>query len=127
MIYKIFLVPPVAVRPSAKVDFLASSTREDDLTHKLADIVKANIRLHRHKETVNEATAKYGQDHQHLLQYHLATYFDNESVSLPKSEQKGKPTKSFAQRLKGKEGRFRANLMGEFLPIIVVIIITTSY
>ncbi len=112
MIHKEFPVPPVPVRPSAKVDFLASSTREDDLTHKLADIVKANIRIMKHKETVNENTAKYGQDHMHLLQYHIATYFDNETIQLPRSEQKGKPTKSLAPRLKGKEGRFRSNLMG---------------
>ena len=45
MIHKIFPVSPVAIRPSAKVDFLESSTKEDDLTHKLADIVKANVRI----------------------------------------------------------------------------------
>ena len=44
MIHKVFIVPPVQVRPSIKAEFLASSTSEDDLTHKLADIIKANIR-----------------------------------------------------------------------------------
>ena len=43
MILKTFPVPPTAVRPSAKADFLASSAMEDDLTHKLADIIKANM------------------------------------------------------------------------------------
>ncbi|MBA42989.1 MAG: hypothetical protein CMF62_03140 [Magnetococcales bacterium] len=113
MIHKIFPVPPVAVRPSAKVEFLASSTKEDDLTHKLADIMKSNIRLRKFKDNINEKNAKYGADHLHLLQYHVTTYFDNESFDLPKSEQKGKAIKSLASRLKGKEGRARGNLMGK--------------
>jgi len=113
MIHKIFPVPPVSVRPSAKVEFLSSSTKEDDLTHKLADIMKSNLRLKKFKEKKNEKNAKYGADHFHLLQYHVATYFDNESIDLPKSEQKGKTIKSLASRLKGKEGRVRGNLMGK--------------
>jgi len=113
MIHKVFPVPPVQVRPSAKADFMVSSTMEDDLTHKLADIIKANIRIMKHKESMNENTAKYGQDHAHLLQYHIATYYDNETLSVPKSEQKGKVTKSVSSRLKGKEGRIRAHLMGK--------------
>ena len=35
-----FPVPPVAIRPSLRADYLASATYEDDLTHKLADIIK---------------------------------------------------------------------------------------
>lgn len=113
MIYKIFPVPPVPMRPSAKADFLASSTMEDDLTHKLADIVKANLRMIRHKESLNENTAKYGQDHMHLLQYHVVSYFDNENLPVPKSVQKGRDLVTLATRLKGKEGRIRGNLMGK--------------
>lgn len=113
MIHKIFPVPPVQVRPSARADFMGSSTLEDDLTHKLADIVKRNITMRRYKETMNELTAKYANDHLHLLQYHCATYIDNESISLPKADQKGKILKSLSSRLKGKDGRIRANLMGK--------------
>jgi len=111
MIHLIFPVAPVPVRPSAKVDYLsASSTREDDLTLKLADIIKANIRIRRYKET----NAKFKNDHFHLLQYHAATYFDNDGLSLPRAEQRGgKPLKSLSSRLKGKEGRVRGNLMGK--------------
>lgn len=105
MIHKIFPVSPVAVRPSAKVDFLESSTKEDDLTHKLADIIKANIRIRKFKESSNEVIAKYSQDHTHLLQYHIYTHYDNESAAVPKSEQRNKVTKSLSSRLKGKEGR----------------------
>ena len=112
MIIKTFPVPPVQVRPSAKAESM-SSTLEDDLTHKLADIIKANLRLRKHKETINENTAKYSNDHIHFLQYHCATYLDNESLSLPKSEQKGKAIKSLSSRLSGKEGHFRGHLMGK--------------
>lgn len=105
-------VPPVPVRPSVRGDFMASTTREDHLTIKLADILKANQRLAKHKEGTNENQIKYFQDHVAYLQYHVATYYDNESLKLPQSEQKGIMTKSLASRLKGKEGRIRNNLMG---------------
>ncbi len=112
-IHSVFPVPPVQVRPSVRGDFLASSTREDHLTIKLSDILKANLRIQKHKETNNENTLKYFQDHVNYLQYHVATYYDNESLSLPQSEQKGMVTKSLSSRLKGKEGRIRNNLMGK--------------
>jgi DNA-directed RNA polymerase II subunit RPB1 len=113
LIYTTFPVPPVPVRPSVRGDFLASTTREDHLTIKLADILKANIRITKHKENMNENTVKYFQDHISYLQFHVATYYDNESLNLPQSEQKGMVTKSIASRLKGKEGRIRNNLMGK--------------
>lgn len=112
MIHKKFPVPPVAVRPSFKVDFMASSTKEDDLTHKLSDILKINIKMRRYKNSTTENT-KFNMDHAYLLQYHCATYYDNETSGLPRSEQRGKPSKSLASRLKGKEGRVRGNLMGK--------------
>ena len=37
---------------------------------------------------MNENTAKYFQDHIAYLQYHIAVYYDNESLKLPQSEQK---------------------------------------
>jgi len=111
MIHKIFPVSPVAIRPSVKVVEL--STKEDDLTIKLADIIKANVRLRKFKESVNDTTAKYSADHEYLLQYHIYTNFDNESCAVPKSEQRNKTTTSLSNRLKGKEGRIRGNLMGK--------------
>lgn len=87
MIHKIYPVPPVPVRPSVRADFMASSTREDDLTLKLADIVKANNRIYKHKESVTETSSKYDNENVYLLQYHIATYFNNEIPGIPKSEQ----------------------------------------
>lgn len=113
MIHLKIPVPPVPVRPSVRGDFMASTTREDHLTIKLAEILKANQRLAKHKESTGENHIKYFQDHVAYLQYHVATYYDNESLKLPQSEQKGVMTKSLASRLKGKEGRIRNNLMGK--------------
>lgn len=113
MILKMFPVPPIQIRPSAKADFLASATFEDDLTLKLADIINSNIRIRKYKEKEGKHSM-FGSDTLYLLQYHVATFFDNDSVSLLKSEQRnGKPTKSVSARLKTKEGRVRGNLMGK--------------
>ena len=45
-----FPIPPVAIRPSLRADYLASTIYEDDLTHKLADIIKTNEKLRAQKE-----------------------------------------------------------------------------
>merc|ERR1711871_40842 len=80
-------------------------------------IIKANTRIRKQldKESLTGEESKYNLDNHHLLQYHIATYFDNESVALPKSEYKtgGKPSKSVSDRIKGKAGRVRSNLMGK--------------
>ncbi len=112
LIHTIFPVPPVQVRPSVRGDFMASTTREDHLTIILSYILKANIRITKNKENLNENTIKYFSDHTSLLQYHVAVYYDNESLKLPETQQKGVTTKSLSSRLKGKEGRIRNNLMG---------------
>jgi DNA-directed RNA polymerase II subunit RPB1 len=117
LIIKSFPIPPVIIRPTAKIDFLASSTMEDSMTLKISDIIKANTRIRKQldKESLTGEESKYNLDNHHLLQYHIATYFDNESVALPKSEYKtgGKPSKSVSDRIKGKTGRVRSNLMGK--------------
>ena len=116
LIIKNFVIPPIAIRPSVKADYLSSGSAEDDLTKKIADIIKQNLRIRKEidKQASGEQT-KFIQDHLQLLQYHTAVYFNNESMSLPKSEQKsgGKPIKSISERLQGKQGRLRNNLEGK--------------
>jgi len=116
LIIKNFPIPPIAIRPSVKADYLSAGSAEDDLTKKIADIIKQNLRIRKQKdkESSGEET-KFIQDHLQLLQYHVAVYFNNESVSLPKSEQKsgGRPIKSISERLQGKQGRIRNNLEGK--------------
>lgn len=112
MIMKYFPVPPVPVRPSVRTDG-SDSTKEDDLTRKIADIVKKNESLAQRNSSMSGQLTKNMSEQAQLLQFNLATYIDNETPYMPKSEQKGKPLKSITSRLKGKEGRFRTNLMGK--------------
>lgn len=116
LIIQIFPVPPVIIRPTSKIDAFTSSTMEDSLTLKISDIVNANARLRTQldKETVENDVSNFSNTNHTLLQYQVATFFDNESISLPRSEFKtGNPTKSISDRIKGKGGRVRSNLMGK--------------
>lgn len=113
MVHLTFPIPPVQMRPSTKGDFMGGSTMEDDLTHKLSDIIKANHRINKQKESMNENMSKYARDQAYLLQYQIGSYIDNQMINPPKSDQKGKPFKALAPRIKSKEGRIRGNLMGK--------------
>ena len=111
-----FPVPPVIIRPTSKVDFMASSTMEDSLTLKISDIISANqrVRVQMDKETTETDIGNYSNTAYTLLQYHVAVFFDNESISLLRSEFKtGTPIKSISERIKGKAGRVRSNLLGK--------------
>jgi DNA-directed RNA polymerase II subunit RPB1 len=117
LIITIFPIPPVAIRPTIRRDAIASKSFEDSMTDKLADIIKRNVILRTNKEKsamLNEEF-KYNDSHHQALQYHIATYFDNETSVLQKSEQKtgGRLYKSVSERLKGKQGRVRGNLLGK--------------
>lgn len=112
-----FPIPPVAIRPSIKRDTIASKTYEDSMTDKLVDVIKSNTRLRVNKEksAILNEEFKYNDSHHKVLQYHVATYFNNETSMLQKSEQKtgGRLYKSVSERLKGKQGRIRGNLLGK--------------
>lgn len=114
MIIVNFPVPPVQVRPSIKTEFLSYSNGDDDLTHKLVDIIKNNENLKNKKGDGSLIKSSIVNEDFMLLQIHVATFFANDTVGLPRSLQKNKkPTKSVSERLKGKEGRVRGNLMGK--------------
>jgi DNA-directed RNA polymerase II subunit RPB1 len=114
MIIVNFPVPPVQVRPSIKMEILSSSTIDDDLTHKLVDIIKNNETLKNTKGDGSLVKSASVNDDFMLLQFHVATFFANDILGLPRSQQKNKKiTKSLSERLKGKEGRVRGNLMGK--------------
>ena len=85
---------------------------QDDLTHKLADIIKANNELSRNEQS--GAAAHIVSENVKMLQFHVATLIDNDMPGLPKAMQKsGRPLKAIKARLNGKEGRIRGNLMGK--------------
>ncbi|QDS70780.1 hypothetical protein FKW77_004122 [Venturia effusa] len=113
MIIRNLLVPPPPVRPSVSVDGTGQGMRgEDDLTHKLGDIIRANQNV---KRCTQEGTPQHVvSEYEALLQYHVATYMDNNIAGQPQALQKsGRPLKTIRSRLKGKEGRLRGNLMGK--------------
>uniref|UniRef100_A0AC34G6A1 DNA-directed RNA polymerase n=1 Tax=Panagrolaimus sp. ES5 TaxID=591445 RepID=A0AC34G6A1_9BILA len=71
-------VPPLAVRP-AVVTF-GSVRNQDDLNHKLSDIVKTNNQLRRNEQ--QGAAAHIIAEDIKLLQYHVATLVDNQIPGL---------------------------------------------
>ncbi|KAM0681121.1 DNA-directed RNA polymerase II core subunit rpo21 [Glugoides intestinalis] len=110
MILTAIIVPPPSVRPSIVLN--GHLRAEDDITHKLADIVKANSYLKKYEQ--EGAPSHIVRDYEQLLQFHLATMIDNDIGGQPQALQKnGRPLKSISARLKGKEGRIRGNLMGK--------------
>ena len=110
MILQVLPVPPVSVRPSITLE--SGIRSEDDLTHKLVDIIRINQKL---KEALESGVPiNIIQELHELLQYHVTTYFDNEVSGLPPARHRsGRALKTISQRLKGKEGRFRGNLSGK--------------
>ena len=103
-------VPPVTVRPSITLESGVRS--EDDLSHKLIDIIRINQRLRENLDA--GAPQLIVEDLWELLQYHVTTYFDNGVSGIPPARHRsGRALRTLAQRLKGKEGRFRSNLSGK--------------
>jgi DNA-directed RNA polymerase subunit A' len=106
----LLLVPPVTARPSITLD--SGERSEDDLTHKLGDIVRSNQRLW---ENLNAGAPEVIiEDLWDLLQYHVTTYFDNSIAQVPPARHRsGQPLETITERIKGKEGRIRHNLAGK--------------
>lgn len=104
-------VPPPAVRPSVRND--GGQRCEDDLTHCLLHIVKTN-------NTLQQRIDK-GSNPEHidvmvsLLQSFVAALVDNGGTTglLQMKQRTGRPLRAVTDRLKGKEGRIRGNLMGK--------------
>jgi DNA-directed RNA polymerase II subunit RPB1 len=111
LICEVLPVPPPAVRPSVKQ--FNNQRSEDDITHKLIDILKTNNHLK--KKIDNEKSLeKTVEEWTQVLQYHVATFVDNELPGVnPSTHRSGRILKTLRQRLKGKEGRIRGNLMGK--------------
>ncbi|MEM0480709.1 MAG: DNA-directed RNA polymerase subunit A' [Candidatus Aenigmatarchaeota archaeon] len=109
-ILSVMLIPPVTVRPSIVLE--TGERSEDDLTHKLVDIVRINERF---KETLEVGAPEFIiKDLWELLQYHVATFYDNELSGIPPARHRsGRVLRTLSQRLETKEGRFRYNLLGK--------------
>ena len=110
MILTVLPVPPVTMRPSITLE--TGERSEDDLTHKMGDIVRINQRLF---ENINAGAPEIIiEDLWDLLQYHVTTFFDNDVAQLPPARHRsGQPLKTLTERIKSKEGRIRHNLAGK--------------
>ena len=113
MIITTLAVPPPSIRPSVRQS--DNQRSEDDLTYALANIVKANKLLKQGLVSGNGSDNKKKDIYQGYLQYLISTYMDNEIPGVPKNAQRSsfRPLKAITQRLKGKEGRIRGNIMGK--------------
>lgn len=103
-------VPPPAVRPSVRND--GGQRCEDDLTHTLLAIVKANNAI---KAKLEKNASKDQIDIMvAMLQSYVASFIDNSVGGLLQMKQRtGRPLRALFDRLCGKEGRIRGNLMGK--------------
>ncbi len=80
MVLTVLPVPPVQVRPSITLD--SGERSEDDLTHKLVDVLRINQRLRENRDM--GAPQLVVEDLWELLQYHVTTYFDNQTSGIPR-------------------------------------------
>ena len=110
MICQVLAVPPPAVRPSVKHD--AQQRSEDDISHIIVNMIKANKTLQ--EKIAQNAPANVIDDWTTVLQYYIATQIDNKIPGVASVAQRsGRPLKSLKERLNGKGGRVRGNLMGK--------------
>ena len=102
MILRALPVCPPSTRPYVAMD---TGICDDDLTSKYIDIIKCNKMLEKEKSESKRKTLIQ------TLEFHITTLFDN---SKGKSRQiNGRPLKGIRERINGKNGRIRSNMMGK--------------
>eukprot|EP01064_Diplonema_japonicum_P029593 TRINITY_DN4831_c0_g1_i4.p1 TRINITY_DN4831_c0_g1~~TRINITY_DN4831_c0_g1_i4.p1 ORF type:complete len:1925 (+),score=433.43 TRINITY_DN4831_c0_g1_i4:149-5776(+) len=110
MILTQFPVAPPAIRPAITMD--AVTKTEDHTTYMYNKILIFNNKLK--KAVAQQQADSVIQDYSDMVQYHIVTMMDNEKNGIPKCKvRSGQPIKSIRERLKGKGGRVRSNLMGK--------------
>ena len=111
MVLTVIPVSPPPVRPSVVMGSSAARS-SDDLTFALRNIVLANRTL---KQSIDHGDPhRRVEELENYLQYMVAAMFNNEVQGYqPLTQRTGRPLKTIRQRLKGKEGRVRGNLMGK--------------
>lgn len=107
LILKSLPSPPPVMIPSVKQDGQRS---EDDLTYLLSNIIKTGRSL---KQKINAGNDKVDEDINNM-QYYVASYMNNKIKGINSyTNRSGRILKGISQRLKGKEGRIRGNIMGK--------------
>jgi len=124
LLVQVLPVPPLHVRPSVTMGAGAMSS-EDDLTHQLVNVIKSNIALT--NAIQNGEPNLIVEQFEQSLQHNVAAFMDNEIRGMPQVTQRsGRPLKTIVQRLKGKEGRIRGNLMGKRVDFSARTVITAD-
>jgi DNA-directed RNA polymerase II subunit RPB1 len=124
LLVQVLPVPPLHVRPSVQMGGGTQSS-EDDLTHQLVNVVKCNLSLQ--QAVTNGEPAVVVEQFELALQHNVAAFMDNETRGVPQITQRsGRPLKTITQRLKGKEGRIRGNLMGKRVDFSARTVITAD-
>lgn len=124
LIFQSLPVIPPCSRPSVRQG--NGNRSEDDITIKYLEVIKFNNEIkdllegikRKERETGearSETDTRSIQSKTITLLYHVITLIDNEDKSIisPSNTRNGRPIKGINERLKGKEGRFRGNLMGK--------------
>jgi DNA-directed RNA polymerase subunit A' len=107
-IMSVFPVIPTSARPWVIAD---GNYCDDDLTNQIIEIIKCNNNLSKDDPTMSETKRqKYLQS----LKFRVST-FQNNSQGKAKHSTSGRAIKGLKERLTGKQGLIRSNLMGKLL------------
>uniref|UniRef100_A0A1J3DX36 DNA-directed RNA polymerase subunit n=1 Tax=Noccaea caerulescens TaxID=107243 RepID=A0A1J3DX36_NOCCA len=107
LIITCMLVPPLSIRPSVMIG--GTQSNENDITERLKNIIQGNAFLH--KILNQPTTSPKNMQAWETVQAEVAQYINSEVRGI--NQQDAKPLSGLLQRLKGKQGRFRANLSGK--------------
>ena len=111
LIITVLPVVPPSVRPSVRQ--YNSQRSEDDLTNKYYDIIRSCQEL-RKQLAKSVVSPEYIKGYINSVQHDVITLFNNDIKGIPPALTRGgRPMKTLRQRLSGKEGRIRNNLMGK--------------
>jgi DNA-directed RNA polymerase beta' subunit len=110
LVMSVFPVIPPCARPFVLAD---GNVCDDDLTNQLLEIIKANIILKPDDDAIpdEKRVTKRLKAYQ-SLKFRVLTFFNN-SQGKAKHPTNGRPIKGLKERMTGKEGQIRNNLMGK--------------
>jgi len=107
LILTVFPVLPPACRPYVMAD---GQLCDDDLTIQIVEIIKANNHLKPDENGHISETKR--QKYLQTLKFRISTFYNNSSARA-KHTTNGRPIKGLKERLTGKNGQIRNNLMGK--------------
>ena len=109
MVFSVIPVLPADLRPLIELEGgRHSSVDINELYRKLI------IRNNRYKNWVKiDAPELIKQNEKRIIQETVDAVFDNARKKIPMTSKDNRPLKSLAENLKGKQGRFRQNLLGK--------------